>query len=97
MESTRLDLSGLCVQSNDGHSFSKEIDSHQLVQWMRAGEGRIEVKLSLQYLHHHRFNFTVYPTALTNDSRRRKRVLAALLLVLATTPMMALPVDLVVA
>jgi hypothetical protein len=58
MESTRLDLSGLCVQSNNGHLFSKVIDSHQLVQRMRAGEGRIEVKLSLQYLHHLRFNFT---------------------------------------
>jgi hypothetical protein len=68
MESMRLDRSGLCIQSNDGHSFSKEIDSHQFVQQIRAGKGRIEVNLSLQYLDHLRFNFTVYQTALTNDS-----------------------------
>ena len=44
---TRPDQSGLHDQCNDGHSFSREIDSHQSVEWMRVGEMKVEVKLSL--------------------------------------------------
>jgi len=41
------DRSGLRGQRNDGHSFSREIDSHRSVEWMRAGEMKVEVKLSV--------------------------------------------------
>jgi len=48
MGPTRPERSGLRDQCNDGHLFSREINSHQSVEWMRAGEMKVEVKLSLK-------------------------------------------------
>ena len=61
VESTRLDRPGLCGRSNIDHSFSREIDGHQSVELMWAGEGRVEAKLSSQLIYNLRFTFTKTP------------------------------------